>query len=38
MPKTRDYHFSEEELVVIETTTHHDKRPEVRQSRKDYDS
>ena len=31
MPKPRDYHLSEEEMVVIETAIHHDKRPEVRQ-------
>lgn len=31
MPKARDYHLSEEELVVIETSIRHDKRPEVRQ-------
>jgi transposase len=31
MPKARDYHLSEEELAVIETAIHHDKRPEVRQ-------
>jgi transposase len=31
MPKARDYHLSEEELVAIETAIHHDKRPEVRQ-------
>jgi len=28
MPKPRDYHLSEEELVVIETAIRHDKRPE----------
>ncbi|MFZ3069616.1 MAG: helix-turn-helix domain-containing protein [Anaerolineaceae bacterium] len=31
MPKARDYHPREEELVVIEVAIHHDKRPEVRQ-------
>jgi transposase len=31
MPKARDYHLSEEELVAIEAAIHHDKRPEVRQ-------
>ena len=31
MPKPRDYHLSEEELIVIETAIRHDKRPEVRQ-------
>jgi hypothetical protein len=31
MPKARDYHLSEEELVVIEAAIHHDKRPEERQ-------
>ena len=28
MPKPRDYHLSEEELVMIEAATHHDKRPD----------
>ena len=31
MPKARDYHLSEAELVSIETAIRHDKRPEVRQ-------
>jgi len=31
MPKSRDYHLSEEELAMIEAAIHHDKRPEVRQ-------
>jgi hypothetical protein len=31
MQKPRDYHLSEEELVVIETAIRHDKRPEVRR-------
>ena len=30
MPKARDYHLSEEDLAVVETAIHHDKRPEVR--------
>ena len=31
MPKARDYDLSEEELAVIETAIHQNKRPEVRQ-------
>lgn len=31
MPKARDYHLSEEEMVVIETAIRRDERPEVRQ-------
>lgn len=31
MPKSRNYHLSEEQLAAIETAIHHDKRPEVRQ-------
>lgn len=30
MPKARDYHLSEEDLVTIEKAIHQDKRPEVR--------
>ena len=31
MPKARDYHLTAEELMVVETAIHRDKRPEVRQ-------
>lgn len=31
MPKALDYHLTDEELEVIETAIHHDKRAEVRQ-------
>lgn len=31
MPKARDYHLTEQELIVVETAMHRDKRPEVRQ-------
>jgi len=31
MPKARDYHLTEEELMAVETAIRRDKRPEVRQ-------
>lgn len=31
MPKARDYHLTEQELTVVETAMHRNKRPEVRQ-------
>jgi hypothetical protein len=31
LPRARNYHLSEDELIVIETAIRHDKRLEVRQ-------